>query len=81
MSRLDPDRLANYMERLARAHDRIERENSSKSQRALWVFGVYDGISRWILKFMNDKVVKDGFFRSEDIAPAQLPQHDTLQKK
>jgi pimeloyl-ACP methyl ester carboxylesterase len=81
MSRLDPDRLANYTERLARAHDRIEREISSKSQRALWVFGVYDGISRWILKFMNDKVVKDGFFRSEDIAPALTPATRYFAKK
>ena len=81
MSRLDPDRLANYTERLARAHDRIEREISSKSQRALWVFGVYDGISRWILKFMNDKVVKDGFFRSENIAPALTPATRYFSKK
>jgi pimeloyl-ACP methyl ester carboxylesterase len=73
MSRLDPDRLANYKERLARAHDRIERKNLSKSQRALWVFGVYDGISRWILKFMKDKVDRDGFFRSEDIASLTGP--------
>ena len=70
MSRLDQSRLANYKERLAGAHDRINKDKSSKSQRALWVFGVYDGISRWILKFMNDKVVKDGFFRTEDIAPS-----------
>ena len=70
MSRLDRGRLANYKERLAGAHDRINTDKSSKSQRALWVFGVYDGISRWILSFMNDKVVKDGFFRTEDIAPA-----------
>jgi hypothetical protein len=81
ISRLDPDRLANYTERLARAHDRIEREISSKSQRALWVFGVYDGISRWILKFMNDKVVNDGFFRSEDIAPALTPATRYFAKK
>jgi hypothetical protein len=73
MSRLDPARVADYKERLAGAHVRISEENLSKSQRALWVFGVYDGISRWILKFMKDKVDKDGFFRTEDIKPALTP--------
>jgi pimeloyl-ACP methyl ester carboxylesterase len=70
LSNLDRDRIKAYNERLANAHKRIAEEKSSKSQRAYWVFGVYDGISRWILKFMKDKVDKDGFFRTEDIAPS-----------
>ena len=73
VSRLDRDRIKAYKTRLKDAHKRIADDKSSKSQRALWVFGVYDGISRWILKFMKDKVDKDGFFRTEDIAPALTP--------
>lgn len=68
MKRLDQGRIDAYKTRLKDARDRIAEDDSPKSQRAYWVFGVYDGISRWILKFVKDKVDKDGFFRAEDIA-------------
>jgi len=63
-------RLIKALTRLNEAHANIAKKTLPKSQRAYWVFGVYDGISRWILKFMKDKVDRDGFFRAEDIAPS-----------
>jgi pimeloyl-ACP methyl ester carboxylesterase len=71
MRRLDEGRIEDYKTRLKDARENIKE--SPKSQRAYWVFGVYDGISRWILKFMKRKVDKDGFFRTEDIARALTP--------
>ena len=68
MSHLNQDRINAFQRRLNKAHRSIAEAKSPKSQRAYWVFGVYDGISRWILKFMKDKVDRDGFFRTEDIA-------------
>src|SRR5215470_2837078 len=56
--------------RIAQADIHDAELTSPKSLRAYWVFGVYDGISRWVLKIMNDQVEKDGFFRSQDIAKA-----------
>jgi pimeloyl-ACP methyl ester carboxylesterase len=70
VSRLDQGRIDAYKERLKGALKRIADDKSQKSVRAYWVFGVYDGISRWILKFMKRKVDKDGYFRAEDIGPA-----------
>jgi pimeloyl-ACP methyl ester carboxylesterase len=61
-------RLNKAQTRLNEAHANIAGETSLKSERAYWVFGVFDGISRWILEFMKDKVNRDGFFRTEDIA-------------
>jgi pimeloyl-ACP methyl ester carboxylesterase len=72
MSRLDPARFDAYKTRLDDARKRVANREA-KSRRAYWVFGVYDGISRWILKFMKRKVDKYGFFRSEDIAPSLTP--------
>ena len=66
---IDASRRRNKAQtRLNEAHADIAVETSLKSERAYWVFGVYDGISRWILEFMKDKVNRDGFFRTEDIA-------------
>ena len=72
MSRLDPARFDAYKTRLDDARKRVAK-GEAKSQRAYWVFGVYDGISRWILKFMKRKVDKYGFFRTEDIARSLTP--------
>jgi pimeloyl-ACP methyl ester carboxylesterase len=69
LSGLDQDSIDAYKERLKEARKRVAI-GETKSQRAYWVFGVFDGISRWILKFMKDKVDKDGFFRTEDIKPS-----------
>ena len=68
LSHLNQGRIDAFNDKLIKAQQSIAEDTSPKSQRAYWVFGVYDGISRWILEFMKDKVDRDGFFRSEDIA-------------
>ena len=68
LSHLNQDRIDAFNDKLIRAQQSIAEDTSPKSERAYWVFGVYDGISRWILEFMKDKVDRDGFFRTEDIA-------------
>ena len=68
LSHLNQDRIDAFNDKLIGAQQSIAGETSPKSERAYWVFGVYDGISRWILEFMKDKVNRDGFFRTEDIA-------------
>ena len=68
MSHLNQDGIAASNDKLIKADRSIAVNESPKSQRAYWVFGVYDGISRWILKFMKEKVDRDGFFRTDDIA-------------
>ena len=68
LSHLNQDRIDAFSEKLIEARQSIAEDISPKSKRAYWVFGVYDGISRWILEFMKDKVDRDGFFRTEDIA-------------
>jgi pimeloyl-ACP methyl ester carboxylesterase len=66
MRGLSSERRIAYVERLQKAQANIAKDEP-KSRRAYWVFGVYDGISRWILSVMEDPINKDGFFRSEDI--------------
>jgi pimeloyl-ACP methyl ester carboxylesterase len=68
LSHLNQDRIDAFNDKLIKAQQSIAADTSPKSERAYWVFGVYDGISRWILEFMKDKVNSDGFFRTEDIA-------------
>jgi len=65
---LNQDKIDAFNDKLIKAQQSIAEDTSPKSERAYWVFGVYDGISRWILEFMKDKVNRDGFFRTEDIA-------------
>lgn len=68
LSHLNQDKIDAFNDKLIKAQQSIAEDTSPKSERAFWVFGVYDGISRWILEFMKDKVNRDGFFRTEDIA-------------
>ena len=68
LSHLNQVGIDAFNDKLIKAQQSIAEDTSPKSERAYWVFGVYDGISRWLLAFMKDKVDKDGFFRSEDIA-------------
>src|SRR4029077_4234763 len=35
------------------------------SYRAYYVFGVHDGISRWILEIMKQRINRDGFFKGQ----------------
>jgi len=65
---LSPDRRRAYEKMFNAARHNILRDPQLKSQRAYYVFGVYDGISRWILDVMARQIRKDGFFRSQDIA-------------
>jgi len=65
---LSPGRRSAYKERLDTAKKDILGDGQLKSQRAYYVFGIYDGISRWILDVMDRQIQKDGFFKSQDIA-------------
>jgi len=67
---LSPDSRGAYEKRLNEAQEAIlnpRQSKSQKSRRAYYIFGVYDGISRWILDVMDRQIENDGFFRSEDI--------------
>ncbi len=67
--RLSPERRSAYEKRLKEAEESILSVSARqlKSRRAYHVFGVYDGISRWVLEVMDRQIQQDGFFRSEDI--------------
>jgi len=58
-----------YLKRLKIAEQDIQqrKERGLKSRRAYYVFGVHDGISRWILKTVDRQVHREGFFRGSDI--------------
>ena len=64
---LSSDRRSAYENRLKKAEKAILTAGQSKSRRTYYIFGVYDGISRWILDVMDRQIENDGFFRSEDI--------------
>jgi pimeloyl-ACP methyl ester carboxylesterase len=64
---LSLDRRDAYETRLKQAQDEILGDQKVKSRRAYYNFGVYDGISRWVLEVMDRQIENDGFFRSEDI--------------
>jgi len=68
VSGLSPDRRDAYKKRLDTAKKDILGDGQLKSRRAYYVFGIYDGISRWILDVMDRQIQKDGFFKSQDIA-------------
>jgi pimeloyl-ACP methyl ester carboxylesterase len=55
-----------YFERLEIARKDLLRP-SGKSYRAYYVFGIHDGISRWILEIMKQRINLDGFFRGQAI--------------
>ena len=79
---LSPDLRVAYEKRLKDAQDGISRDPKVKSRRAYYIFGVYDGISRWILDVMDRQIENDGFFRSEDIQRfAKGPVAQDLAKK
>jgi pimeloyl-ACP methyl ester carboxylesterase len=64
---LSQDRRSVYEQRLQQAQAELSKNGPTKSRRAHYVLGVYDGISRWILDVMDRQIENDGFFRSEDI--------------
>jgi pimeloyl-ACP methyl ester carboxylesterase len=69
---LSPDRRIAYEKSLEQAQEHILHDRQLKSRRAYYVFGIYDGISRWILEVMDRQIQKDGFFRSQDMAPSVI---------
>jgi pimeloyl-ACP methyl ester carboxylesterase len=67
MHPLDPDHRGAYIKRLQMALKNIARDEEPRSLRAYWVFGVYDGLSRWVLNIMADEIKKKGVFSTENI--------------
>jgi pimeloyl-ACP methyl ester carboxylesterase len=55
-----------YFERLEIARKDLLTP-SGKSYRSYYVFGIHDGISRWILEIMKQRINRDGFFRGKAI--------------
>ena len=56
-----------YIKRLQMALKNLATDKEPKSLRAYWVFGVYDGLSRWVLNIMADEIKNKGVFRTENI--------------
>jgi pimeloyl-ACP methyl ester carboxylesterase len=55
-----------YLERLEIARKDLTG-SSGKSYRAYYVFGIHDGISRWILEIMKQRINRDGFFKGQAV--------------
>jgi pimeloyl-ACP methyl ester carboxylesterase len=64
---LSSDGRSVYKKMFGKAQKALSKAGQLKSHRAYYIFGVYDGISRWILDAMHRQIDKDGFFRSEEI--------------